>query len=152
MITLCLKSTDMKRIIKKTGFYLIILTIAFAIVSCGEQESPRQPEEFLISVDSISLPDSLNIGQVLKLGFYGTIGDNQCYRFKRFIVGKSMSGYSIKVIGEQSFPKGGDCAEGAVLLEGRVLELPVTDSGTQLIEVENPGLNQIIRKEVVFVP
>lgn len=142
----------MKKIIKRTNFCLILLTIAFAIVSCTRQESVRQPEEFLISVDSISLPDSLNIGQVMKMGFYGTIGDDQCHRFKRFIVGKNISGYSIKAIGEQIFPKGGGCAEGAVRLEGRVLELPVTEAGTYKIEVESPGLNQIIRREVVVVP
>jgi hypothetical protein len=142
----------MKRNTIQASVLPMAILVTFALSSCGNNEPSRKPEEFLIRVDSISMPDSLSIGQVLQLGFYGTIGENPCHQFKRFIIGKSVSGYTIKVIGEQTFPKGGACGEGAVIMEGRVLELPVTEAGTQIIEVENPGLNHVIRKELVVVP
>lgn len=142
----------MKRIVARYFISLAALSVLLVFESCGNPSPVRQPEEFMISIDSINMPDTLAVGSVLKLQFYGIIGEDQCYRFKRFIVDKNISGYKIKVIGERIFPVDSICSGESTLLDGRHLSLPVTEAGTYGIMIENPGVNKILSRELIVIP
>lgn len=141
----------MKRIIVQHFFILLALSALFFFESCSDGSSVRQPEEFMISVDSVNMPDTLAVGGILELQFYGTIGENQCYRFKRFIVEKNITGFKINTIGERIFPVDSVCSADTAKLAGRSLSLPVNEAGTYTIIIENPGLKNYFSRVLTVI-
>jgi len=133
---------------------LIIATILFmglVISSCGKESKPTE-EEYLIRVDSIHVEDTIRKGSKILIEFYGVIGTNGCSRFSRFITGNDNAGYQIEVVGIRAVGPNLICPEFLPMLNGTVLELPADSSGMQLLKIINPGVNQIIRKEVFVKP
>jgi len=141
----------MKRSVVHHFIILLALSVMLVFTSCNEGSSVRQPEEFMISVDSVNMPDTLVVGEVLVLQFYGTIGENQCYHFKRFIVEKNITGYKINTIGERIFPVDSVCLADTVTLAGRSLSLPVNEAGTYTIIIENPGLKKFLSRDLTVI-
>jgi hypothetical protein len=75
------------------GFRNIALIFsAFIFVSCSETLEPGKTgpgphalyDTFVIDVDSIRVPETVEYGEVIPVQFYGTIGDNDCYSFCMF--------------------------------------------------------------------
>ncbi len=71
---------------KKTLTFAIIVLMASVIYLSSGCDKNKDPEvvEFMMAVDSISHPDTIPLGEVLEIRFYGVIGPNDCFEFSRF--------------------------------------------------------------------
>jgi hypothetical protein len=68
------------------NYLLIIASMLILIVylSTGCKKDEDTNTEFRIQVDSLKMPDTITVGDVLSVDFYGLVGDNSCYNFSRF--------------------------------------------------------------------
>ncbi len=133
-------------------FFGMVVFVFITLLSCNQKEALTWNEEFLIKVDSIHYPDQLNVGQTLDIQFFGMVGHNGCSNFKRFVVSKNDSVYTIQVVGERKMGKNLICTEAIQFLNDKKISLLQDTAGVFKIEIINPGLNQVIRAEVEFVP
>jgi hypothetical protein len=132
-------------------FFCSILFLLITLSSCQQKEAVHWNEEFLIKVDSIHCPAQLQVGQTLDIQFFGIAGYNGCSGFKRFVVSKHDSVYSIQVVGERKMGKNLNCTDAIQYLNDKKVSLLQDSSGVIKIEVINPGLNQVISKQVEVV-
>lgn len=127
----------------------VLLSGSVAIVSCTS-DNQVFTEEYLIKIDSISLPDSVALQSRFDVSFYGIIGYNGCSRFLRFEHKRSASGYEIYVIGERKVGQALICPEYLPVLNGEKLQLLADSLGSLQIKVVNPGVaNHIIETVTV---
>lgn len=71
-----------KNIITFLAIGLSLLTLTWA--GCKKDSGPKV-EEFIIQIDSIVHPDTINFGQDLSIKFYGLVGPDGCYAFDKLV-------------------------------------------------------------------
>ena len=113
----------------------LILFIAVQLTSCKEQ---MEHDYFLIAVDSISAPNTIDINKPFDLRFYGYIGHNGCYDFDRFVVDKQDELITIEAWGRKNIDIH-KCPDVLVNMEGEKLNLMVEKPGNYLIKIKLPG-------------
>jgi hypothetical protein len=131
---------------KKTAFLFIIIS-AVLFASCNKEGKVKH-EEYLIYVDSIQVADTVNLGTKFKIVFYGIIGYDGCHSFSRFISERETGSYKIMVIGKKKTGPNLACPEYLPMLDGENIELLADSSGVLKIDIINPGLNQVLSKEI----
>lgn len=136
--------------LKSSVFVLLLFATGCFALSC--QNKPAATEEYLIKTDSIVVPDTVRLNQSFQLAFFGTIGENGCYRFSRFHTEKNQNKIQIQVIGEVKTGENLNCPQNLPGLNGQALFLQADSLGLLKLEVLNPGLNQLIRKTINIVP
>jgi hypothetical protein len=136
----------MKLNIKYLGFLLVVFSIV-AIASCNKGGKTNS-EEYLIQVDSIQVADTVNLGSKFSVVFFGIIGYDGCSSFSRFIAERETGRYKLQVVGKRKTGPNIACPEYLPMLDGEKLELLADSSGVLKIEIVNPGLNQILSKEI----
>jgi len=94
--------------------------ILFSIfILSGCKNNDPDTEEYIIYIDSIVHPDTINLGDDLNIKFYGVIGENGCYEFDRFIPVYTAGELSITTYGLHTFSD--MCTEAIVMLNGQIL-------------------------------
>ncbi len=130
--------------------------LAFCLLATGcftscDMRAKYTEEEFLIEVDSIRCPDTVQLQKPFKLIFFGRIGENGCYRFSRFHTVKSENMIDIQAIGLRKVGSNLICPENLPLLDGTELELKADSLGLLSLKVINPGVNRFITKKINVV-
>ncbi|MBU1008973.1 MAG: hypothetical protein KKD74_02445 [Bacteroidetes bacterium] len=135
----------------KTKQYLSILTsfgllsgLILLLNSCHQKDPLAFNEEYLIHVDSIAMPAQLVSGQTLSVAFYGMIGPDGCSAFSRFIVEQKPMGFRLKLVGKRRVGPEVVCPMNVPMLDGKTLDLMVSDTGKITVEVINPGIDQVL--------
>ena len=62
---------------------MAILLAGLLTWTTGCKKDDNATTEFVIKIDSIVLPDTINRIDTLKVEFYGLVGNNGCYKFDR---------------------------------------------------------------------
>ena len=117
---------------------IVLLTSGCDFLSPGRRE-------FLIAVDSATVPTTVSASAPLEVRVFGPVGPDVCYRFKKFHVSRGAAGADISVVGEHD---GGTCGQMPVYLDGQllVLEPPLTDPfSLQFIQPDGSRLTKTIR-------
>lgn len=135
----------------KTKLILFSGIMFFLAISCNSKKDIHT-EEYLIYVDSIHHADTVILGKAFEVSFFGTIGSNGCSSFSRFVYQVTNNKASIMVVGKRAIGTELACPEYLPHLDGEKLQLKADTSGIFTIEVENPGLNNILRQTIMVMP
>lgn len=131
------------------SFLIVTVLFSAVLLSCSREKHVFL-EEYLIKIDSISMPDSVNLQSRFDVAFYGIIGSDGCSRFLRFEHKRVANGYEVYVIGERKTGHALVCPEYLPILNGEKLNLLADSLGYIQIKVINPGVaNHIIENIVV---
>lgn len=116
------------------GFCVVFVPVILAVHGCSVLDPD---DEFVIRVDSISAPASVEPGEPLNVRFHGIIGSNLCYRLDRVERSATAEQLSIRFHGKK---RGGfrDCAQQPAVLEHEeTISPPLQDPFT--ITVRQPS-------------
>lgn len=126
--------------------YVVILLSAavFILSSCTSTTEPDR-EKFIIDVDSISAPQSINLNDTLRIQFWGIIGSNGCYSFGNFE--SNTSGEQLTITPWGYYTEAGACTDAIVELRGEEFKVVPEKKGTISIIISQP--DEPITKAVV---
>lgn len=126
---------------------VMILTLSFVMIfstqSCNKEESIGT--EYTIPIDSIFHADTINIGEVLTIEYYGLIGLSDCFSYDRIDVAFESDIINTTVIG--LYIEDEDCSEEISYLSGEEARIYSLPQGDYIINVNLPR-NQILESKV----
>ena len=125
------------------GFILIL-----SLSNCNKETVTK----FLIEVDSIVISDTIYLPDLLKIDFFGTIGNTECYEFSNLEFDQIDTTIIMAVWGKKTESKDLDCPERLVLLDGMYVEIDFNNPGTYVIEVKLPDNRKLSEPVVVLSP
>lgn len=130
---------------KKTIPALVsLLTLMFFIGSCSLDVKTIEP--YLIQVDSIAAPDTVNPKAVFEIRLYGIVGPNSCFTLEKvYCFVNEQKEITLEARGNYRY-EGIACTEGVILLDTKV-ETNVPTSGIYTIKVlkqDNTYLEQML--------
>jgi len=133
----------LKKII--SGF--IILTVSIVLVSSCTMKT-ETVEPYLIKIDSLYAPDTVNIKYVFSVELFGYVGPNKCYSFdKAYQTTSDQNEIVIEAWGKYSY-YGDPCIEGEVLMNAK-FEMSIAKPGTYRLKGVQPNGYYFERKLVV---
>lgn len=125
---------------KKNSLILVFITIIGAVAlistSCKKDNGPTT-ENFVIQIDSVIHPDTISVGEILKIKFYGTIGPNSCYNFSSWSNYFETDLIQITTIGVHFLDQ--DCVGSSVTLNGAEYQLTGVPAGDYTIKIVQPN-------------
>lgn len=122
--------------------YLTVISIIAILgymsfsTSCLNLEDEEQESFFMIMVDSILKPDTIDTNDTLSLKFYGTVGNDGCHQFHQFNAFHEEDTINVEVWGVL-YP-GDNCTTQMVYLEGEKLNIFNFDEGDYAIKINQP--------------
>ncbi len=128
-----------------------LIGISMLGISCN-RDTKHEFSYFLIQVDSIHAPDSVQLANKFTLRFFGTIGENSAFSFDKFDLQQHDNKATIRAIGKQHTGKASLQPTTTFYLDNQSIELKADTIGDFYIEIENPGLNQLLKKTVIVSP
>ena len=128
----------------------ISLLTAFAacimLFSCHLDQNGNN--DFLIKVDSIHAPDTVDSNTAFDIVFFGTIGFDECTSFKSFNQTKDNNDVDIEAWGTyDSTPA--VCPPALITLDGQKLSMSLPFPGVYRILIKDPGPITLVKKIVV---
>lgn len=115
---------------------LAFMAFLFLVSGCKLNSPTPNFKEFAIQVDSIQLPDTVELGKTLYIKFYGTIGPNGCYSFSRFAGGINGKKIEVEVYGKYLQQSG--CPQQVQYMNGISLRINPVDTGAYFVHVMEP--------------
>jgi len=126
-----------------TAFAVMIgLTV---IIWSGCKNDGPATEEYIIQIDSIVHPDTINFGVDLSIMFYGPIGPDGCYAFDRMDPEYVEGELSVTTFGIHT--DNDVCTQAAVYMNGnelRVSEVPAGDLTIKAIQPDGSSITQSV--------
>lgn len=122
---------------KKLLFFVMgscFICFLFLMGGCNVGSSGLSYKEYTIQVDSIQAPDTITLGDTLIVRFYGTIGDDGCYSFSRFVGGVTDRNIDVTVLGKYAMGQNA-CPSGMQYLNGVGLKVDPVSPGPNIIHV-----------------
>ena len=130
--------------------YFIPLILGFILTFSFSNCNKETVTKFLVEVDSIVMPDTVYIPELLKVELYGTIGNTGCYEFSNLEIEQNDTTITMEVWGKKTESKNLDCPEILVLLDGMYVEIDFNNPGTYIIEVKLPDNEKLSEPVVVL--
>jgi hypothetical protein len=116
---------------------IFLVFVLFTAISC-QKENDEGYNYFLIQVDSISAPDTVEANDTFEIAFWGLVGTNGCYQFFEFSVDKQENEIVIEAWGK--IKKDAQfCTDEMVYLRGREMNYSISEPGQYLIKVSKSG-------------
>lgn len=131
---------------KKLVVLAVVLGLASMIYLSTGCKKEDDKVEFVMLVDSIQHPDTINLGDVFEILFYAEIGPNDCFVFKRFEPAFGTSNMQFTLYGEET--KKSECGGTEQYLNGAGVGLTDMTAGDWLITVLQPAGVTPIESEV----
>jgi len=122
---------------------LILTSLAF-FTHCKKNNETR----FLVLVDSIQMPDTIQVGDTLDIDMFGTIGVNRCYSLDQIEPVFNDTTITVKVWGKNSGSE--NCPDGIVYLDNTRLSITNLQHGTYLIVFIQPDDGKLEKPVVVI--
>lgn len=130
--------------IKVSLFLSLFLLSAFFLSNCKKDHATR----FLVKVDSIQMPDTIQFGDTLKIELFGTIGENGCYSLDKIEPVFEDSIITVSVWGLNS---GSDvCPDVMVYLDGTTIAFTGLQKETYQIIFLQPDDGKLEQQVVVI--
>jgi hypothetical protein len=131
---------------KKTIAGLItVIILLFYLSSCSLDTKTVEP--YVIVVDSIIAPDTVNIKTIFEIRLLGIVGPNSCYSVeKAYCSVNDQKEITIEVMGRYLY-EGAVCAEGVVNLDTKV-ETNVPSPGIYTIKTHQKNSTYLEKKLV----
>ena len=114
-----------------------------AIIWSGCNDNSPNTEEYIIQIDSIVHPDTINFGEDLSIRFYGPIGPDGCYAFDRMEPEYVEDELLVTIYGIHT--DNDVCTQAAVYMNGdelRVSEVPAGDLIIKAIQPDGSNITQ----------
>lgn len=121
---------------------LSVFTIFCIFYSC--RGGPYQVKEFVIKVDSIHLPGVVTSNTPFDIAFFGTVGNNGCFRFEAFRQSFNKNDIYIEAWGSLDY-QATVCPTVMVYLEGRKLTMTIPAPGIYSLKIKQPDANPLIK-------
>ena len=134
---------SMSRAAKILSILFLIPFILIVGSSCDK--GSNSSEDFMIQVDSISMPSSASRNVPFDIKFYGTIGMNGCYSFKTFNRVQKGNDITIESWGNYHSPNG-ICTEALVTMDGIKLTLTLNTPGIYTIIISEPDFSSFSKQ------
>ena len=130
----------------------VILVITGLVWSTGCKKDDDTGSDFLIQIDSIVLPDTIQFGDTLHVKFYGMVGPDGCYKFDHFeqvppVTGDLENSMKFKVWGRHEDT--GNCNQQIVYLNGAEITINGLSKGPFFVFVIQP--DGMVMSGVVYV-
>lgn len=118
---------------------LIFCFVFFSVVffSCCK-ENEQVYDSFLIKVDSIGIQEKITAGEPFVIQFFGTIGNNGCYRFSKFKTEKQDSNIVVEAW-EELETNAGICPAVMVYIDGEALSYQIKNPGNYVLRIKQPN-------------
>ncbi len=127
------------------NFFIFIIGTTI-LDSC--QNNLSSSSDFMVTVDSISVPDTVMSGTAFNIEFFGTIGMDKCVSFKTF--NRIDQGNNITIETWATYnDMGGQCPPALVTLSGHIVNMTISVPGNYLIIIKEPYSYSIIKKLTV---
>ncbi len=117
----------------------LILLAGLSLMNC----SKNKETQFVIKVDSIAVADTVNLGEVFDIEFFGVIGNDGCYSYSNTEVFYESKTLTFKVWGKNSGAK--ECPDVIVLLDGLKVTVNNIDEGDNTIVVIQPNDSKLTK-------
>ena len=125
---------------------ILILMSIFFYNTCKKSTSPILNNKFQILVDSLNVPETVNLSDTINCKFWAFIGPNLCYQFSHFETTKNSEYISIKLWG---FNTGANvCATAISELRGKEYKFVAEQKGIFRINVLQSN-NSILKDSVL---
>ena len=122
---------------KRSIIWVLVIALASIIYfSSGCKKKSNETVEFIMAVDSIAHADTIPLGEVLEIRFYGVIGPNDCYSFSRFEPAFGPTNMQFTLYGKEV--KRDDCAGSVQYLNGGGIGITDATAGEWTITVLQP--------------
>jgi hypothetical protein len=133
--------------LKKLITGIIVLTSFIALISsCAMKTETIEP--YLIKIDSLYAPDTVNVKYVFTIELFGYVGPNKCYAYdKAYQTTTDQNEIVIEAWGKYSY-YGDPCIEEEVLMNAK-FEMSVAKAGNFIIKGVQPNGYFYERKLVV---
>ena len=132
---------------KKTltlALVILLATVTYLSTGCKKNKDPEEVE-FIMAVDSIRHPDTITVGEVLEIKFFGVIGPNDCFEFSRFEPAFGPTNMQFTLYGKEI--KRDDCKGAGQYLNGGGVGITDATAGDWTITVLQPeGVTPITSK------
>ena len=113
----------------------IVFVLAAIFTSCDKEEE-LVIDDFQVEIDSILAPDTINLGDIFEVKFYGFLGVTECYVFQRFAVDMPETNISVTTIG--GFIQDKVCDSTDQFMDGVILKIFDLPTGDYVLTVEQP--------------
>jgi hypothetical protein len=134
------------KIIRSVTLFGAIILLSFFAGSCMNNSYTHQ--EFLVAVDSIHAPDTVNANIPFEIEFFGTIGWDGCYFFSKFNQVMSNNDLTIEAWGIYD-NHDRICSSTEVSLDGEKMTATIPTAGTYRIKVSQPYNLSLIKQIIV---
>ncbi|NOU45678.1 MAG: hypothetical protein HOO86_01295 [Bacteroidales bacterium] len=131
-----------------TSAGILLLILSFSCI----KENSTKTEEYVIKVDSIHVTDNVKVGKNITVAFFGIIGNDGCSSFSRYILKNKGKIHQVTVVGKRRVGENLMCPENLPLLNGMTLDIKADSIGSHIIEIINPGINNLITKNITVIP
>lgn len=123
-----------------TAFAVMVSLTVIIWSGCKKDNGPKI-EEFIIKIDSMVHPDTINFGDTLIIKLYGMVGPDGCYAFDR-LEGEFISNeLFVTSWGIHTFNE--DCTQAIVYMNGEEAGVTGLDIGTYILNAVQPDGSNI---------
>jgi len=127
--------------VAKRNIIILLIIATMVYLGCSKSNNP-QVENYIIKIDSIVVPDTIDYGNNLIIRFYGIIGENGCYSFYKFDVDYELNTTSVTSWGR--FTHNEACPEILPILNGKELIIYNLPKGNTEIRALQPDGTSLI--------
>ena len=110
----------------------ILISITVLIWSGCKKDDGPETKRYIIQIDSIVHPDTVNFGSEINIKFYGLIGTNGCYAFAEMIPEYIEGELRVVSWGIHTFED--DCTQALVYMNGHELIVSEVPAGEFIIK------------------
>jgi hypothetical protein len=134
---------NLKKLI--TGI-IVLISLTALLSSCAMNTETIEP--YMIKIDSLYAPDTVNVKYVFTIELFGYVGPNKCYSYdKAYQTTTDQNEIVIEAWGKYSY-YGDPCIEEVVLMDAE-FEMSVSKPGNFIIKGVQPNGYYYERKLVV---
>ena len=119
-----------------------LLTACAACIMLFSCHLDQENNDFLIKVDSIHAPDTIDANTAFDIVFFGTIGFDECTSFKSFNQTKNKNDVDIEAWGTYDNTPA-VCPPALITLDGQKLSMSLTFPGVYRILTKDPGFTLV---------
>jgi hypothetical protein len=118
-----------------------ILLFALYMSSGCKKDDDNDTNEYLIQIDSIQIPDTIDFGSLLDVDFYGLVGTTDCHAFSRFeqlepVASDPQNSIRIQTLGV--YNDNGNCQSQDVYMNPATLQIAGMFAGNFLVLAVQP--------------